>query len=160
MPWKVTYADVKNIKRSLGLSKNEPSLSSIKGVEFLTSLELLNISGCKNITKVYLSTCARLKDFRASDCATTLDLSNCPALETIKATDGKLTEVRLPAENKNLNRVDFSKNFLKKLDSRATPLNLSGCSRLQRTRRFQSEGLYSTEETEHPLQQVEKYRLG
>lgn len=47
---KVTYADVKNIKEVWGLSKNEPSLSSIKGVEFLTSLELLNISDCKNIT--------------------------------------------------------------------------------------------------------------
>lgn len=144
---KVTYADVKNIKEVWGLSKNEPSLSSIKGVEFLTSLELLNISGCKNITEVDLSTCARLKDFRASDCTlTTLDLSNCPALETIKATDGKLTEVRLPAENKNLNRVDFSKNFLKKLDLGNSPklewmfldyneledVNLKGCTSLKR----------------------------
>lgn len=119
---KITYADVKGIEVVWDLSENEPSLSSIKGVEFLTSLELLYISGCKNITEVDLSTCARLEDFRASDCTlTTLDLSNCPALKNIEATDGKLTEVRLPAENKNLYNVNFRKNFLKKLDLGNSP---------------------------------------
>lgn len=116
-------------------------------MEFLTSLELLYISGCKNITEVDLSTCARLEDFRASDCTlTTLDLSNCPALKNIEATDGKLTEVRLPAENKNLYNVNFRKNFLKKLDLGNSPklkwlyldyneledVNLNGCTSLER----------------------------
>lgn len=144
---KITYADVKGIEVVWDLSENEPSLSSIKGVEFLTSLKSLHISGLKNITEVDLSTCAKLKDFRADDCTlTTLDLSNCPALETIVATDGKLTEVRLPAENKNLNRVLFSKNFLKKLDLGNSPeleflyldyneledVNLKGCTSLKK----------------------------
>lgn len=144
---KITYADVKGIEVVWDLSENEPSLSSIKGVEFLTSLELLYISGCKNITEVDLSTCARLEDFRASDCTlTTLDLSNCPALKNIEATDGKLTEVRLPAENKNLYNVNFRKNFLKKLDLGNSPklkwlyldyneledVNLNGCTSLER----------------------------
>lgn len=144
---KITYADVKGIEVVRDLSKNEPSLSSIKGVEFLTSLELLYISGCKNITEVDLSTCARLEYFRADDCTlTTLDLSNCPALKDIEATDGKLTEVRLPAENKNLYNVNFRKNFLKKLDLGNSPklkwlyldyneledVNLNGCTSLER----------------------------
>ncbi len=144
---KITYADVKGIEVVRDLSKNEPSLSSIKGVEFLTSLELLYISGCKNITEVDLSTCARLGYFRADDCTlTTLDLSNCPALKDIEATDGKLTEVRLPAENKNLYNVNFRKNFLKKLNLGNSPklkwlyldyneledVNLNGCTSLER----------------------------
>ncbi len=143
---KVTYADVKNIKEVWRLSKNEPSLSSIKGVEFLTSLELLYISDCKNITEVDLSTCAKLESFVADNCPlTTLDLSNCPALEMVSVQEAKLKEVKLAAKNENLRQMIFNYNTLKKLDPGDSPklevlllsyneleeVNLKGCPSLK-----------------------------
>lgn len=98
-------------------------MSSLKGVEYLTSLEKLSFSG-HTLTDIDLSKNTALKELSCSNNGLTeLDLSKNTALTYLECNKNELTSLDL-SKNASLEKLKCEQNGM-------TSLNIKGCSNLQ-----------------------------
>jgi Leucine-rich repeat (LRR) protein len=105
-----------------GLYEDYDELTSLKGIEVFTNLEVLNCS-YNDIYTLDLSSNTKLREL---DCSSnymyTLNVSGCTALESLKCSGNAFTKLDL-SNNSKL-------NYLKCFNNEFTSLNLQGCPEL------------------------------
>lgn len=121
------------------------NLESCKGLEFLTNLEYLYLSGCKNLKTLDVSKLTKLQDLIANKCQLKqIDLSNCISLERLKLESNQIANITF-GKHDNMESILLGENKLKKFDgsifpnltylylsdNELTEINLKGCSKLK-----------------------------
>ena len=142
---KITYGDVKDIKELDVPALYVKDIETAGGLEFLVSLETLDLQGAKNLTSLNVSTLTKLKKLIATKGKLThVDLTNCPDLESVFMDGNQLENVALGKHDK-LATISLRTNKLKELNTSALPglvyldlgenelesIDLSGCKLIE-----------------------------
>ncbi len=124
------------------------SVSSLSGIEYLTSLASLNVSGittlttldvsnCIALTEVSANGCSSLKTFITKGCITLryIDISNCTGITSIDVSTNTQLRYLYCCGNTGLSQLDVTNNnqliLLDACGAKFSTLNLSKCVKLK-----------------------------
>lgn len=142
---KIMYAEVTKIKDFSIPAHYAKRIESCKGLEFLTNLEYLYLTGCKNLKTLDVSKLTKLQDLIANKCQLTqIDLSNCVSLKNLNLESNQIANITF-GKHDNMESILLEENKLKKFDgsifpnltilylsdNELTEINLKGCSKLK-----------------------------
>ena len=142
---KIMYSEVTKITAFSMPDTYKERLESCKGLEFLTNLEYLYLTGCKNLKTLDVSKLTKLQDLIANKCQLTqIDLSNCVSLKNLKLESNQIANITF-GKHDNMESILLEENKLKKFDASIFPnltilylsdnelteINLKGCSKLK-----------------------------
>lgn len=142
---KIMYAEVTKITSFSMPDIYKENLESCKGLEFLTNLEYLYLTGCKNLKTLDVSKLTKLQDLVAKKCQLTqIDLSNCVSLKKLDLESNQIANITF-GKHDNMESISLEENKLKKFDASIFPnltnlylsdnelteINLKGCSKLE-----------------------------
>ena len=142
---KIMYAEVTKITAFSMPDIYIERLKSCKGLEFLTNLEYLYLTGCKNLKTLDVSKLTKLQDLIANKCQLTqIDLSNCVSLKNLNLESNQIANITF-GKHDNMESILLEENKLKKFDASIFPnltilylsdnelteINLKGCSKLK-----------------------------
>lgn len=142
---KIMYAEVTKITSFSMPDTYKERLESCKGLEFLTNLEYLYLTGCKNLKTLDVSKLTKLQDLVAKKCQLTqIDLSNCVSLKKLDLESNQIANITF-GKHDNMESISLEENKLKKFDASIFPnltnlylsdnelteINLKGCSKLE-----------------------------
>lgn len=120
---KIMYAEVTKITSFSMPDTYKENLESCKGLEFLTNLEYLYLSGCKNLKTLDVSKLTKIESLIVKNCPITdITFGNHNNLKYIQLEDNKLKKFDASIFP-NLTNLYLSDNEL-------TEINLKGCSKL------------------------------
>lgn len=142
---KIMYAEVTKITSFSMPDTYKENLESCKGLEFLTNLEYLGLSGCQNLKTLDVSKLTILQELVAKKChLTQIDLSNCVSLKNLNLESNQIANITF-GKHDNMESISLEENKLKKFDASIFPnltnlylsdnelteINLKGCSKLE-----------------------------
>lgn len=121
---KIMHAEVTKITSFSMPETYKENLESCKGLEFLTNLEYLYLSGCKNLKTLDVSKLTKIESLIVKNCPITdITFGNHNNLKYIQLEDNKLKKFDASIFP-NLTNLYLSNNEL-------TEINLKGCSKLK-----------------------------
>ena len=121
---KIMYAEVTKITAFSMPDTYKENLESCKGLEFLTNLEYLYLTGCKNLKTLDVSKLTKIESLIVKNCPITdITFGNHNNLKYIQLEDNKLKKFDASIFP-NLTNLYLSNNEL-------TEINLKGCSKLK-----------------------------
>lgn len=121
---KIMYAEVTKITSFSMPNTYKENLESCKGLEFLTNLEYLYLSDCKNLKTLDVSKLTKIESLIVKNCPITdITFGNHNNLKYIQLEDNKLKKFDA-SFFPNLTNLYLSNNEL-------TEINLKGCSKLK-----------------------------
>lgn len=142
---KIMYAEVTKITAFSMPDTYKERLESCKGLEFLTNLEYLYLTGCKNLKTLDVSKLTKLQNLIANKCQLTqIDLSNCVSLKNLNLESNQIANITF-GKHDNMESILLGENKLKKFDAgifpnltnlylsnnELTEINLKGCCKLE-----------------------------
>lgn len=142
---KIMYAEVTKITAFSMPDIYIERLKSCEGLEFLTNLEYLYLTGCKNLKTLDVSKLTKLQDLIANKCQLTqIDLSNCVSLKNLNLESNQIANITF-GKHDNMESILLEDNKLKKFDASIFPnltnlylsnnelteINLKGCGKLE-----------------------------
>ena len=142
---KIMYSEVTKITAFSMPDTYKERLESCKGLEFLTNLEYLYLTGCKNLKTLDVSKFTKLQDLIANKCQLTqIDLSDCVSLKNLNLESNQIANITF-GKHDNMEYIMLKENKLKKFDgsifpnltildlsdNELTEINLKGCSKLK-----------------------------
>lgn len=142
---KIMYAEVTKITSFSMPDTYKENLESCKGLEFLTNLEYLYLTDCKNLKTLDVSKFTKLQELVAKKChLTQIDLSNCVSLKNLNLESNQIANITF-GKHDNMESISLEENKLKKFDASIFPnltnlylsdnelteINLKGCSKLE-----------------------------
>lgn len=142
---KIMYSEVTKITAFSMPDTYKERLESCKGLEFLTNLEYLYLTGCKNLKTLDVSKLTKLQELIANKCQLTqIDLSECVSLKNLNLESNQIANITF-GKHDNMESIRLKENKLKKFDgsifpnltilylsdNELTEINLKGCSKLK-----------------------------